>query len=243
MTAENHKTPRCTAEADLELVRRYQNGDETAFAALLEAHYGLIKYWVRFVLTRAPWANPDDLMQEARIGFDKAAKKFDFARNGNFHALARILCNGEMFDSPEVRLAKRTLQGNYRKVIDTQDELMKELNRRPTLDEVAGKTGLSVNQVETALNMIAPLPSPLKEADGYLASEDPNQSQLISDALNQLSSDQSDVIIRRYFYGHEYREIARALGKSEGAVKMLHQRAIKKLRDIISGEGDQEDGT
>jgi RNA polymerase sporulation-specific sigma factor len=243
MTAEIQKNSKCTAEADLELLRRYQNGDETAFPPLLEAHYGLIKCWMRFVLTRAPWANPDDLMQEACIGFDLAAKKFDFSRNGDFHALARILCIGEMFDSPEVRLAKRTLQKNYRKVIDAQDELMKELNRKPTLEEVAKKAELSVNQVETALNMIVPLPSPLEEADGFLASEDPYRSQLVGDLLSQLGSDQADVIMLRYFHGYEFGEIASALGKSEGAVKMLHQRAIKKLRDIILGRGGQKDGT
>jgi RNA polymerase sigma factor (sigma-70 family) len=182
-------------------------------------------------------------MQEARIGFDKAAKKFDFSRNGNFHALARILCIGEMFDSREVRLAKRTLQENYRKVIDAQDEWMKKLSRRPTLQELANKTGLSVKQVDTALNLSAVRPSPLAEADGYVALDDPYRSRLISDALNQLGLEQSEVIIRRYFYGDEFSEIAKALGKSVGAVKALHQRAIKKLRDIISGEGDRKDGT
>lgn len=242
MAAKKQKNSKC-AEADLELLRRYQNGDEEALVALLETHYGLIKYWVRFVSNRAPWANPDDLMQEARIGFDKAAKKFDFSRNGNFHALARILCIGEMFDSPEVRIAKRTLQENHRKVIDAQDELMKELNRKPTLDEIAKKTGLSVNQVETALNLIAALPSPLEDAARNLASEDPYQSQLVSDLLGQLSSDQADVIILRDFYGHEYKDIGKTLGKSAAAVKMLHQRAIKKLRDIILGRGGQQDGT
>ena len=243
MEVENQKKSSKCAEADLELLRRYQNGDEEALVALLETHYGLIKYWVRFVLTNAPWAHADDLMQEARIGFDKAAKKFEFSTNGNFHALARIHCIGEMFDSPEIRIAKRTLHENYRKVIDAQDDLMKELNRRPTILELGKKTNLSVNQVETALNLIAAFPLPLEEADGHLANEDPYQLQLIGDALNQLSADQSEVIIRHYFYGHEYRVIGKALGKSADAVKQLHRRAIKKLRDIISGEGDRKDGT
>jgi RNA polymerase sigma factor (sigma-70 family) len=242
MTAENQKRSSC-AEADLELLRRYQNGDETAFAALLEVHYGLLMHWVGLVRDIAPWANPDDLLQEARIGFYEAAKKFDLSRNSNFHRWARILCLGEMFDSREVRRSKRTLQENYRKVIDAQDELMKELNRRPTVDEIAEKTGLSVNQVETALNLSAVLPSPLEETDGTLANEDPYQSRLVGDALNQLTSDQAEVIIRRYFYGHKFPEIARALGKSVGSVKMLHQRALKTLRDIISGEGDRKDAT
>jgi RNA polymerase sporulation-specific sigma factor len=241
MTVENQKRSSC-AEADLELLRRYQNGDETALSALLEVHYGLLMHWVGLVRDIAPWANPDDLLQEARIGFYEAAEKFDFSRNSNFHTWARISSIGGMFDSREVRRVKRTLQENYGKVIDAQDELMKKLDRRPTLEELSKKAKLSVKQVETALNLIAVFTLPLDEAEGYLAIEDPYQSQLLGDALNQLTANQSDVIIRRYFYEQEFGEIAKALGKSVGAVKELHKRGIKKLRDIIFGEGDRKDG-
>jgi DNA-directed RNA polymerase specialized sigma24 family protein len=97
--------------------------------------------------------------------------------------------------------------------------------------------------VNTALNVIAAFTFPLEEADGHLVSKDYYQSQLISDAVNQLEANDSDKIIRYYFHGQTDSEIAKDLSRSIGAVKMARHRALEKLRDIISGEGGRKDGT
>lgn len=243
MLAKNRKRSRCAGEADLVLLRRYQNGDEESLAALFKGHYGLIYSWVRQVLDAIPRANWDDIRQEALIGFWEAAKTFDTSGNGDFHSEARNCVRRKIFESKEVRIVGRTLYEHYRKVMDAQNNLMKKLNRMTTLEELAHEAGLSVNQVTTALNVIAAFPFPLEEADGHLASEDPYQSQLISDAMNQLDANAADIIIRYYFYGQTDSEIAKDLGKPPGTVKMARHRALEKLRDIISGEGGRKDGT
>jgi RNA polymerase sporulation-specific sigma factor len=244
MAAKDQKRSRCAgSEADLKLLRRYQDGDEEALAALFKGHYGLIYTWVSRVLVTLSWANRDDIRQEALIGFWEAAKTFDTSGNGDFHSEARNSARRKIFESPEVRIVSRTLYEHYRKVMDAQDNLMKKLNRMPTLEELAHEAGLSVNQVNTALNVIAAFPLPLEEADGHLASEDPHQSQLIGDALNQLDANDPDIIIRYYYYGQTDSEIAIDLGMSPGAVKMARHRALEKLRGIILGEGDRKDGT
>lgn len=222
-------------------MKRYQGGDERAFVSLLNIHMGLIWHWVRTVRDQASWANPDDLLQEGRIGLWETADKFDVSRKGNFDAWARKACIGRMFDSSEVRLLKRVLSEHRRKVREAEIRLMKELNRRPTLKELAEATGLSVYQVETALDAEAFM-SPLDDADGAVTKDDSYQKQLIADALNQLTPDQAEVIIRHHYLQHELAEIAKALGKSEDAVKQLHARAKKKLRAIIFGKGRRKDG-
>jgi len=242
MEAENKKKSGCTDEEDRELVVGYRKGDERAFVSLLDLHIGLIKYWARVVLRKAHWANPDDLVQEGRIGLWETAKVFDVSREGNFDAYARRSCIGRMFDSAEVSLVKRTIRKHLKKVSTTQDGLMKKLGRMPTVEELAEATNLSVEQVDTALNAIAAFTLPLDDADGSHADEDPYQSQLLSDALNQLTEDQAEVIIRYHFYGHELKEIAKALGKSNVNVRQIHKRAKKKLRDIIYGKGNRRDG-
>lgn len=246
MAAKDQKRSRCAGEADLELLRRYQNGDKEALAALFKGHYGLIYSWVSQVLVAIPRANRDDIRQEALIGFWDAAKTFDTSGDGDFHTEARKCAWRNIFESKEVQLVGRTLYEHYRKVMDAQNNLMKKLNRMPTLEELAHEAGLSVNQVNTALNVIAAFTFPLEEADGHLASEDLYQSQLISDALNQLDADDPngvDIIIRYYYYGQTDSEIARDRGRSPGAVKMARHRALEKLRDIILGEGGRKDGT
>lgn len=246
MAAQDQKRPRCSGEADLKLLRRYRDGDKEALAALFDGHYGLIYYWVEQVLLAIPRANRDDIRQEALTGFWQAAETFDTSGDGDFHTEARNSAWRKIFESKEVRIVSRTLFEHYRKVMKAQDSLMRELNRMPTLEELAHAAELSVNQVNTALNVTVAFPFPLEEADGHLASEDLYQSQLLSDALNQLEADDpvgADIIIRHYYYGQTDSEIAKDLGKSPGAVKTARHRALEKLRDIISGEGGREDGT
>ena len=66
MEPKNQQKTGCTVESDLELVRRFQNDDQEALVALLDVHRRLIKFWIRKVLA---WADRDDVMQEAIIGF------------------------------------------------------------------------------------------------------------------------------------------------------------------------------
>lgn len=243
MKADNQTKSSCTAESDLELLRRFRKGDDRAFVALLDAHMGYLRHWVRFVMNTASWANPDDLLQEARIGLYEAAKKFDLSRDGNFHAWARKSCIGRMFDSREVRLIKENPYKNYRKVIKAHKKLEKKFNRNPTLEELSDETKLSVKQVEAALDLVSPFALPLDEAKGKLTFEDPYKLRLISDGFNQLSPDHAEVLTRHHLLEQTYKQIAKAMNRSEDAVKKLHQRAKEKLRDIIYGEGDRKDGT
>ena len=230
----------CTAEADLELVRRYQNGDQEALVELLEVHRRLIKFWVRKVWA---WADRDEVMQESRIGFSLAAKEFDVSKHGDFHAHARNCVMRAVYESRAVMPVRPTLYKHYRQVLEAQDELMRRLDRRPTLEDLSEEAGLSVKQVENALNVVAAFPFPLEAEDGELPIEepyrieDPYQSQLIEDALKQLRPDEARIIILYYLHGLTDREIGGELRKSEDAVKMARMRALAKLRDILSGEG------
>jgi RNA polymerase sigma factor (sigma-70 family) len=241
MKVEKRQNSSCTDEADRELLRRYQGGDETAFVELLEVHSGYIRYWVDLALKKASWAHVADLRQLAHWGFFEAARKYKFSRKGNFHALARIHAWGRMINSPEVRIVHRTQYDNHSKVLAAQDRLMKKLERRPSAQELAQDADLSIKQVETAIK-VDPFPSALDENDGALSLEDSDTSQLLGDAISLLSPAQAEVATRRYA-GDKFSEIAKALGKSEDAVKKLYERAKKKLKGIIRGKGIRKDET
>lgn len=65
--------------------------------------------------------------------------------------------------------------------------------------------------------------------------------QELNDLLNQLPTDQRDVLTLRYFGELKISEVAEVLGKSESAVKMLSYRGIQKLRQWIEdGEQNEE---
>jgi len=243
MEVENQKNSTCTVAADLELVRRYQSGDEEAINELLKSHDHLIRFWVRKALAVVPSANREDVIQEAQIGFYQAAAKFNVSEDADFHTQARNHIKRAVYKSSAVRRVSRTLYKNYTEVMKAQARLIKKLNREPTLEELAAEAKLSVRQVDTALNVIAAFPFPLEEAKGYQASEDPYQTQFFNEAISILNSDDADIIIRHRLYGQTDPEIAADLGLATGTVKMRRHRAESKLRDIISVEGDRKDGT
>ena len=59
--------------------------------------------------------------------------------------------------------------------------------------------------------------------------------------LEQLSDDRREALIMRFSLGMSNREIARALGRSDGATKVLIHRSIKQLQEELdaAGTGDE----
>jgi RNA polymerase sigma-70 factor, ECF subfamily len=60
--------------------------------------------------------------------------------------------------------------------------------------------------------------------------------RLVMDRLGRLSGDRRDALIMRFALDMSNREIARALGRSDGATKVLIHRAIKQLNEEMERE-------
>jgi len=58
----------------------------------------------------------------------------------------------------------------------------------------------------------------------------------VIEKLDDLPDDRRDALIMRFALGMDNREIARALGRSDGATKVLIHRAIKQLQEEMSDE-------
>ena len=59
--------------------------------------------------------------------------------------------------------------------------------------------------------------------------------------VQELSGDRREALIMRFALGMDNREIARALGRTDGATKVLLHRAVKQLEGIVRGD-ENEDG-
>ena len=73
-------------------------------------------------------------------------------------------------------------------------------------------------------------------ADGDLPStavEKRQAQKQLRAALRRLTADQQRVILLRFGEGFKLGEVARLLGKSEGAVKILQHRAVQRLRTLL----------
>jgi RNA polymerase sigma-70 factor (ECF subfamily) len=63
-----------------------------------------------------------------------------------------------------------------------------------------------------------------------------DELQRILEGVQQLPDDRREALIMRFALGMDNREIARALGRSDGATKVLIHRAIRQLEGIIKPE-------
>ena len=85
---------------------------------------------------------------------------------------------------------------------------------------------------EAALESVEPPAHPLGTEQIVEGRE---ELRLVMDRLERLSDDRRDALIMRFALGMSNREIARALGRTDGATKVLIHRAIKQLEEEMSG--------
>ena len=64
--------------------------------------------------------------------------------------------------------------------------------------------------------------------------------QMIIDGVRELPDDRREALIMRFALGMDNREIARALGRTDGATKVLLHRATRQLEEIVQQRTAQE---
>ncbi len=68
----------------------------------------------------------------------------------------------------------------------------------------------------------------------------------VLDGVQRLPDNRREALIMRFALGMDNREIARAMGRSDGATKVLIHRAVKQLEELVgvsgTGTGDEEHG-
>jgi RNA polymerase sigma-70 factor, ECF subfamily len=90
---------------------------------------------------------------------------------------------------------------------------------------------------QTQLEDAAILPSPQSTEQVV---EEREEVQEVLSGVSNLPEDRREALIMRFALGMDNREIARALGRSEGATKVLIHRAIKQLEQGLKEEGHDE---
>ena len=90
---------------------------------------------------------------------------------------------------------------------------------------------------EAALDAIEPPSAPHSTER---VAEGREELKHLMDTMQGLPGDRREALIMRFALGRDNREIARALGRTDGATKVLIHRAIKQLEDEMGvGEGDE----
>ena len=94
------------------------------------------------------------------------------------------------------------------------------------------------DRLERGLSELTEVADPIAARHGTEAiAEGREELRQVMAHLEDLPDDRRDALIMRFALGMDNREIARALGRSDGATKVLIHRAIKQLEGIVGQNG------
>lgn len=221
---------------EINLWRGSREGNDAARQELIRRYLPLVEVLAKR-LARIAGACWEDLRQDGAIGLIKATNRFDPTYGTPFRVFAKPYIRGAMFDSSDLtRDMARRQEENYRKFRQTEGELTQTLQRNPTIEEVAQKTGLTVEQIRTAIDarsvaFAGAMPDaedpPMPERVDAPA---PERTLYVLEALAHLSDREQEIVSLYYWEDQPHDEIAQSLGLTVSNVIKIRQRAIDKLR-------------
>lgn len=257
MTSKTSGKSAWDKEKTRELFRRFkEEGDMDAREKLVMSHLNLVRFIANKFKNRGEPI--DDLIQVGYLGLLKAIDRFDPSRGLEFTTFATPTIMGEIkrhFRDKgwSVRVPRR-LQELSAKVNQATDTLTSQLQRSPTIAEIADYLDATVDEVLEAMESSSAYSSVSLEApsgaddddtpsviDRY-ATEDSDLAFtddriIIEGALASFSPRERDVIEMRFLKGMTQIEIAEKLGISQVQVSRLLRRTLKKIQDKIDPEG------
>ena len=243
-------------ERTRELFRRYkEENDEEAREQLIMSHVNLVRFLASKFKNRGEPL--DDLVQVGTIGLIKAIDRFDTSRGLEFTTFATPTIMGEIkrhFRDKgwSVRVPRR-LQELSSKVNQVTDELTKELQRSPSVEEIAQALDSTVEEVLEAMESSSAYSSVPLESGGqgddeapsiidHYATEDEDLAasddrMVLEETIRDFSPREQEIIRMRFIDGLTQVEIAKRLGISQVQVSRLLRRTLKKVQEKIDPEG------
>ena len=233
------------AEINLELIRKYQEGDNRALEKLIEDNMGLVKNIARRFFGRG--TEYEDIVQIGTIGMIKAAKSFDESYNTVFSTYAVPLIIGEirrfLRDDGMIKVS-RDVRKKGSVILHAKEEFQKEHLRDPKISELAEICGFSEEEVVYALDASTPVSS-LQESVGTdensatieeMTASDSNEIESVIDnialreAISHLPKIQQQIVHLRFFKELSQQQTANLLGLTQVKVSREEKKIFAFLR-------------
>lgn len=243
------KLPILSNEEKQKLFERIHAGDKSAREEFIQGNLRLVLSVIQRFSGRGE--NADDLFQVGCIGLMKSIDNFDTSLGVRFSTYAVPMIIGEirryLRDNNSIRVS-RSLRDIAYKALLAKEKLTANLEREPTITEIAKELDMPKEDVVFALDAIQD-PMSLYEPvynDGGDAifvmdqvKDDKNMDEnwleeiSLKEAMKHLNPREKHILNLRFFKGRTQMEVADEIGISQAQVSRLEKSALKHMKKFI----------